>query len=54
MDEIEVAVMPVLLGSGVPLAGAAGLRSRLRLTGSDALPSGIVNLRYDIHHATGE
>jgi dihydrofolate reductase len=53
VDEIEVAVMPVLLGYGTPLAGAATLRCRLRLTRSDALPSGIVNLRYDIQHAAG-
>jgi dihydrofolate reductase len=53
VDEVELAVMPVLLGGGIPLAGTAALRSRLRLTRSDALPSGIVNLQYDIHHATG-
>ena len=53
VDEIEVAVMPVLLGHGIPVAGAAALRSRLRLTRSDESPSGIVTLRYDIQHAAG-
>jgi hypothetical protein len=39
--------MPVLLGGGVLLAVDAP-RTRLRLTGTDATASGIVNLQYDI------
>ena len=53
VDEVELAIMPVLLGRGIPLAGAAALRSPLRLTRSDASPSGIVNLRYDVLPAAG-
>jgi dihydrofolate reductase len=53
VDEIEVAVMPVLLGSGTPLVSADAPRSRLILTRSNTSPSGIVNLSYDVEHAAG-
>ncbi len=45
VDEVGVAVMPVLLGGGVPLLAAGG-RARLRLTGSRIYKSGIVSLEY--------
>ena len=48
VDELAVAVMPVLLGGGTPLVGADVGRCRLKLTRSDASPSGVVNLHYDI------
>jgi dihydrofolate reductase len=47
VDEVGVAVMPVLLGGGVPLV-AAGDRARLRLTGSKLYKSGIVSLEYAV------
>ena len=53
VDQLEVAVMPVLLGGGTPLVGAEAGRSRLTLTRSHASPSGIVNLRYEIQPAAG-
>lgn len=54
VDDIELAVMPVLLGHGVPLAGTfPGPRPRLVLTHSDSSPSGIVNLRYQLSYAAG-
>jgi dihydrofolate reductase len=53
VDQIEVAVMPVLLGSGTPLVSPGAPRSRLTLTRSNASPSGIVHLHYEIQHATG-
>ena len=53
VDQVEVAIMPVLLGRGIPLVGAGGPRTRLSLTRSDTYPSGIVNLQYDVHHAAG-
>jgi dihydrofolate reductase len=45
VDEVGVAVMPVLLGGGVPLLAAGG-RAKLRLTGSKIYQSGIVSLEY--------
>lgn len=48
VDTIEVALIPILLSEGVPLL-AKGLRSpALKLTGSKALPSGIVTLTYAV------
>lgn len=48
VDAVEVTVVPVLLGSGVPLAGAACPRTRLRLVESHRYPSGMMSLRYDV------
>ena len=48
VDRIEVAVMPVILGNGIPLVASNAPRSRLRLTSSDVHPSGIVSLVYDV------
>jgi dihydrofolate reductase len=53
VDQVEVAIMPVLLGRGIPLAPPEAPRSRLTLTGSDVSPAGIVNLRYDVQRAAG-
>ena len=53
VDEIEVAVMPVLLGGGTPLVSPGAPRSQLTLTRSKASPSGIVNLHYEVQHAAG-
>jgi dihydrofolate reductase len=47
VDEVGVAVMPVLLGGGVPLL-PAGDRARLRLTGNKLYKSGIVSLEYAV------
>ena len=53
VDQVEVAVMPVILGGGTPLIGAGAGRCRLTLVRSDASPSGVVNLQYDVQHAAG-
>jgi dihydrofolate reductase len=47
VDAVEVSVMPVLLGSGVPLL-PEGARSRLHLDECKALPSGILLLKYSV------
>jgi dihydrofolate reductase len=47
MDTVEVAVMPVLLGSGTPLL-PEGQRQTLHLEESKALPSGILLVSYSI------
>jgi dihydrofolate reductase len=52
VDQIEVAVMPVVLGSGTPLVGVGAPRSRLTLTQSNTSPSGVVNLQYQVQHTS--
>jgi dihydrofolate reductase len=47
VDTVEVAVMPVLLGAGVPMLPPHG-HVRLKLVSSSALPSGIQMLRYTV------
>ena len=47
VDAIDVMVMPVLLGSGVPLL-PEGRRQSLHLESSETLPSGILRLSYSI------
>lgn len=46
VDEVEVAVVPVLLGDGVPLLPRWGGRAGLALRGQEAHESGLVLLRY--------
>lgn len=47
VDAVEVTVLPVMLGSGVPLL-SEGRRCRLQLTESEARKSGIVLLKYAV------
>ncbi|MGH7480912.1 MAG: dihydrofolate reductase family protein [Longimicrobiales bacterium] len=51
VDRLEVAIMPVVLGRGVPLLAPDAPRARLVLTDSRASPGGIVSLDYDVQHA---
>ena len=53
VDDIELAIMPVLLGGGVPLVSPGAPRSRLTLKRSNISRSGIVNLWYQVQHAAG-
>ncbi len=48
VDTVEIALVPVLLGGGVPLLPAPADRQRLSLTGQRAYPSGIVMLEYSV------
>lgn len=48
VDAVEVAVIPVVLGDGIPLLPGPELRTRLRLRKHEAFPSGIVLLQYDV------
>lgn len=48
VDAVEVAVMPVLLGGGVPLLQPPAGRASLRLVGSRAYKAGIVSLEYAV------
>jgi len=46
LDEIEIYVMPELIGGGKPLFPAAGIRSHARLLGAAALDRGCARLHY--------
>jgi dihydrofolate reductase len=48
VDTVEVAVMPVLLGGGVPLLPPPARRGELQLTGHKVYASGIVSLEYAV------
>lgn len=50
LDEIEIYVMPELLGSGKPLFPATGFRAGLRLLQATALDRGCVRLHYALDH----
>jgi len=48
VDVVEVALMPVLLGGGVPLVAAGVPITRLALVNSRPAPNGVVTLRYEV------
>ena len=50
VDSIELAVIPVMLGNGVPLITEGPLVPQLQLTESRALETGTLMLSYDIHY----
>lgn len=47
VDTVEVAVMPVMIGTGIPIL-PRGTRVSLSLTGQRSYASGIVMLEYDV------
>jgi len=51
VDTVEVAVIPVLLGQGIPLLPGLAGRARLELTGTQTYPTGIVSLNYSVQKA---
>jgi dihydrofolate reductase len=48
VDEIEIALQPILLGKGVPLFPGPFPESKLKLERADTLGSGIVQLVYSV------
>lgn len=53
-DTVEVAVIPVLLGAGIPLLPAPTNQVALKLTGHKIYAkTGIVSLEYAVHHRRG-
>ena len=48
VDEIELFVMPILLGSGLPLFGSSHRSMSLRLKETQSYPSGVVKLVYSM------
>lgn len=50
VDAVEVTVVPILLGAGVPLLPTGAPRAALALTHSQVYPSGMVALHYSVRH----
>jgi len=51
VDTVELALIPVLLGGGVPFLPSPAVRRRLTLAGHHAYPSGMVLLEYEVQKA---
>ncbi len=54
VDAVEVAVIPVLLGEGVPLLPPPGSSAKLRLVGHKVYKTGIVALEYAVERGGRE
>jgi len=48
VDTVEVGIMPVLLGEGIPLLAPPARQTKLHLTGHNVYPTGIVSLEYTV------
>ena len=48
VDTVEVAIMPVLLGEGIPLLPPPAQQAKLKLTGHKVYKTGIVSLDYSV------
>lgn len=48
VDTVEVAIIPVLLGEGIPLLPAPARQSKLKLTAHKVYKTGIVSLEYSV------
>jgi len=53
VDQVEITVVPVLLGGGVPLVAHLPERSKLSLIHTQVYPSGMVALHYKVLAAEG-
>lgn len=51
VDTVEPAVIPILLGDGMPLLASHGVHRRLALVGHRAYPGGMVLLEYTVQQA---
>ncbi len=50
IDELDLFVQPVVLGSGIPLLGDGHVRSDLKLLAARGVPGDLVELRYAVEH----
>lgn len=50
VDTVEIAVIPVLLGGGIPLLPPSAARTKLKLTGHRVYTTGIVLLEYTVQY----
>jgi dihydrofolate reductase len=53
LEQVEVSLMPVLLGGGTSLVAVGTPRTRLHLVRSDPSPTGILTLQYQVRHGAG-
>ena len=53
VDVVEIAIMPVVLGAGVPFVDRVARRVPLHLTRMQRSSAGIVNLQYEVRHGAG-
>ncbi len=51
VDTVEVTIVPILLGGGVPMLPPGAPRTGLALTGTHTYPSGMVTLSYTVQQA---
>jgi dihydrofolate reductase len=51
VDTIEIAIMPILLGGGIPVLPAPAPRVKLKLTSHDVSKIGRVSVSYDIEYS---
>jgi len=54
VDAVEVAIIPVLLGGGIPLLPAPAVRRTLSLKGQRVYHTGIVSLEYDVNNSAAK
>jgi dihydrofolate reductase len=52
VDTVEVVVMPVLLGEGIPLLPPPAKQTKLKLLGNKAYKTGIISLEYAVDYST--
>lgn len=48
VDSVEPAIIPILLGDGIPFLPSPAVRRRLKLARHEVYPSGMVLLEYDV------
>ncbi len=49
VKEITISMIPILLGSGIPLFSSIGIQIPLKVVGAKQFPSGLVQLNYQVH-----
>jgi dihydrofolate reductase len=54
VDAVEITLVPILLGGGVPLLQPGAPRTVLTLTGTRVYPSGLVSLSYAVQSPAAE
>jgi len=50
IDTVEVSIIPVILGAGIPLLRPPALQTKLKLTSHKVYRSGRVSLAYEVQH----